>query len=568
MANSWARKIVDQQQLCRVAEAARAAGKTVVHCHGCFDIVHPGHLRYLEFARRQGDILIVSVTGDRLIDKGNQRPFIPEELRAENLAALEIVDWVHVNSHPTAVELLRDVRPHVYVKGREYERSSDAGFLTERQAVEAYGGRVVFSSGEVVFSSTQLLAAMDGQHEDLEAQRLRTLCRRHRILNATLEHILDRTGRLRIVVVGDTVLDRYVMCDAANIAGEAPILSLVELEHRDSLGGAAIIARHAAALGADATLITAKGRDSASDFLTTALGQAHVETVCLETHRALPIKRRYLVEDTKILRVEKAAFAPLDSQTEAEAFTQLERRIDDADAVIWCDFGYGMVTSGLLRRALPMLRKKGKIVTANVSGPRSNLLAFREVDLITPTERELRAALHNFEHGLSKVAWEAMSATKARHLLVTLGKGGVVVFDRQTQDPSRSEYAGRLVSEHLPALATGGRDALGCSDAFLATVTVGLASNAELMQAAYLGAAAAAIELGRLGNVPVSRADLYRWLESRAELIAQPEAVRRRPPRRPVRIRAIHAPTSAVARSAESIERLTNRLEQVAPGDG
>ena len=104
-----------------VLEERRQDGLTVVQCHGCFDIVHPGHLRYLEFASRQGDILVVTVTGDSQINKGDQRPYIPEELRAESLAALEFVDYVCVDRAPTAVDLLRAVKPDVYVKGREYE---------------------------------------------------------------------------------------------------------------------------------------------------------------------------------------------------------------------------------------------------------------------------------------------------------------------------------------------------------------------------------------------------------------------------------------------------------------
>ncbi|MGI0149315.1 MAG: adenylyltransferase/cytidyltransferase family protein, partial [Thermoplasmata archaeon] len=137
----YRRKIVTLEGLLAAAAEARAHGRTVVQCHGCFDIVHPGHVRYLEFARRQGHVLIVSVTGDTDVDKGAQRPYIPQELRAENLAALMFVDHVYVNAAPTAEALLGAVKPDVYVKGREYERSTDPGFLAEKAVVEGYGGR-------------------------------------------------------------------------------------------------------------------------------------------------------------------------------------------------------------------------------------------------------------------------------------------------------------------------------------------------------------------------------------------------------------------------------------------
>ncbi len=98
-------------------------------CHGCFDIVHPGHIRYLEFARKHGDLLIVSITSDAAIDKESDRPYIPEELRAENLAALSFVDLAYVDPNHTAEQVLQVIKPDVYVKGHEYQLSKDPRFL-------------------------------------------------------------------------------------------------------------------------------------------------------------------------------------------------------------------------------------------------------------------------------------------------------------------------------------------------------------------------------------------------------------------------------------------------------
>jgi rfaE bifunctional protein nucleotidyltransferase chain/domain len=143
-------------------EAERHAGRAVVHCHGCFDIVHPGHIQHLQFARSLGDVLVVSVSADRHVNKGVARPLIPDDLRAASVAALECVDYVYVNAEPTAVELLAALRPDVYVKGSEYERSADSRFLAERETVIRHGGRVVFSDCGVVYSSTALIGSLSG----------------------------------------------------------------------------------------------------------------------------------------------------------------------------------------------------------------------------------------------------------------------------------------------------------------------------------------------------------------------------------------------------------------------
>ncbi|MFQ5492513.1 MAG: PfkB family carbohydrate kinase, partial [Phycisphaerae bacterium] len=511
------RKIVDLPALLEAVNRVRRNGQTVVQCHGCFDLVHPGHIRYLQFARRQGDLLVVSLTGDSDISKGDQRPYIPEELRAENLAALEVVDLVYVDPNDTAEQVLEAVHPDVYVKGAEYENSQHAGFLREKQIVETAGGRVLFSSGDVVFSSTQLIESMEREAE-LESHRLRLICRRHDLSANALLETLDRFRGLRVVVVGDIVLDRYVFCDALDVASESPMLSLNQLYEKHYVGGAAIVARHAAGLGARSFLISAIGKDRSSDQVGQVLAEEGVESCLIPARQSLPVKKRYLVEDKKLLKVESAEHEPLDSKAEQKAALVLEQQAALADAVIFCDFGYGMISGRLVSRVLSALRRRVKVLVADVSGARGNLRHFHGMDLLCPTERELRASLHDFEQGLSLVSWQLLQQTQARHLFVTLGKRGLVAFDRRTQDPTEPEWSGRLRGEHLPSFSDHARDRLGCGDALLAAATLTLAADRPLMQAAYLGNAAAALEIARIGNVPVEARLLRDWLEHRGEL--------------------------------------------------
>src|SRR5687768_2933955 len=187
------RKINSLAQLLALREEARSAGRTVVHCHGCFDIVHPGHIHHLQFARSLGDLLVVSVSADTHVNKGVNRPLIPDDLRASSLAALECVDWVYVNPDPTAVELLEQLRPDVYVKGREYERSNDPRFHAERDAVSRHGGRVVFSGADVVYSSTALIGTLGGGGESADPFRQEKLARyreRHGLSDFNLQTLV------------------------------------------------------------------------------------------------------------------------------------------------------------------------------------------------------------------------------------------------------------------------------------------------------------------------------------------------------------------------------------------
>jgi cytidyltransferase-like protein len=112
-----AKKIFRVHDLGPALEPHRVAGKTIIHCHGVFDLLHIGHIKHLEAARQLGDVLVVTTTPDRFVNKGPHRPAFPEKLRAEALASLACVDFVAVTEWPTAVETIQIVRPSLYVKG-------------------------------------------------------------------------------------------------------------------------------------------------------------------------------------------------------------------------------------------------------------------------------------------------------------------------------------------------------------------------------------------------------------------------------------------------------------------
>jgi len=177
------------------------------------------------------------------------------------------------------------------------------------------------------------------------------------------------------------------------------------------------------------------------------------------------------------------------------------------------------------------LRANIPIIAADVSGARGNLLHYRNVNLLCPTERELRTTLHDHDEGLSSVAHRLLSETQAHHLICTLDKRGLVVFQRPTQNPHDSRWNDRLLSEHFRSFADRCLDRLGCGDAMLTTATLALAGGASIVQAAYLGNAASAVAIAQLGNVPIARDQLASWLHARRELSPGPVVDTRIPTR-------------------------------------
>lgn len=507
------RKILSLEQLASLREQAREAGKAVVHCHGCFDIVHPGHIHHLQYARSLGDLLVVSVSADPHVNKGHDRPLIPDDLRAQSLAALECVDWVFINPHATAKELLEVLEPDIYVKGREYAENQDPRFLAERDAVVRRGGRVVFSSGDVVYSSTTLIGTLS-RPERFQDEKLARFRDRYDLGAAPLQNLLHRARGKRVLVVGDYVLDRYHFCDATGVAGEGPMLSLRPIQQRDYDGGAAVVALHLAGLGAQPTLISALADDDLSGHAMMRLEAAGVDVQCHRGRREVVCKHRYLADQTKLFKVDTGSTTPGDAQLEGLLSAKILSAASGADAVIFADFGYGMITATLLDRVLPELRKRVAVLAADVSGRQNNLLNFRGVDLLCPTEREVRESQHDFSSGLGAVVWKMLKTTAARRAIVTLGKQGLVTFDG-TEQPLPS----RLPSEYVPALAPHAVDPLGCGDALLATATLALTAGGSLEAAAFLGSVAAAIEVQQLGNQPITAEQVLAQLQQ-SQMIA------------------------------------------------
>lgn len=151
-------KIIEMEALAEKVRELRSMGRVIVHCHGCFDLMHIGHIKYFQEAKRMGDVLVVTISPDIYVDKGPGRPVFNETLRAEAIAALECVDYVAVNKWPTAEDTLRLLRPDIYVKGQEFENLEDkTGKIQKEYEVAKETGTEVRFTHEIVFSSTQLL---------------------------------------------------------------------------------------------------------------------------------------------------------------------------------------------------------------------------------------------------------------------------------------------------------------------------------------------------------------------------------------------------------------------------
>src|SRR5262245_23758688 len=245
-------KIVAFAELPRLRQRFRDC--RIVHCHGAFDLIHLGHLIHFEEARTQGDLLVVTLTGDRHITKKRSVTF-SEDQRARLVAALETVDYVAIVQEPTALSAIEALQPDVYVKGPEYADltlDKSRSIYHEMRVLEGYGGRIYFTSGDT-FSSTKLshflLAAPDAAQRDPLLRNDRVRLRDIAALGFTLDQLkrfVADAATLRVCVIGETIVDEWVDVTLTSLSTQSRCVAGVETRRVTQVGGVGIIARHLA----------------------------------------------------------------------------------------------------------------------------------------------------------------------------------------------------------------------------------------------------------------------------------------------------------------------------------
>jgi rfaE bifunctional protein nucleotidyltransferase chain/domain len=507
------KKVHSVEELVKIRKRLRTDGRLLVQCHGCFDVVHPGHIRYLKFAKSLGDVLLVSVTADSVVDKGYDRPYIPESLRMENLAALEFVDLVCLSTESWGGPILETVQPDVYVKGREYEYTDDARFAREKNLVEGYGGKVVFGSGDVVYSSTEILSER-GDSLGLTQDQIAAYCRRHHVDRPALDSIIRGFAKKRVLVLGDPILDRYVLCEGAAVAQETPILSVSAVENADFAGGAATIATQMSALGAHPTLVTTSSPDPLFSRYVSMLEDQGVKVLSVPADgRPLFRKTRYVVGEQKLLKVSHGPPSPVSVQTAEALMALLNAEMPSHRALVVTDFGYGLFGSRLALGVQDLSERHDRPYFADVSASgQANLLKFNRPKLAAPTESELRFAVADMESGLVVAARRYLERSGSDEVVVTLGRRGCISFVRP------GDGGGRLRAAYLPALGQLTVDSVGAGDLFLAGLVLSKLVRAETPVAAYLGSALATLGVTRMGNRVADLPRLLAFLDQRREL--------------------------------------------------
>jgi len=457
---------------------------------GNFSVLHPGHIRLLRFAAESADRLVVAVHPD-----GAPGAFGPEEDRLAAIRSLSMVDDAFVLDAPLC-DVLDRLKPDVVIKGKEYETRLNP----EQSVVESYGGKLLFSSGEMRLSPQAVFNVTGAEFSTI--RKPDEFPRRHGFDLADLKSALDVVAGLRVLVVGDVIVDTYVNCDPVGMSQEDPTLVVTPVEESTFIGGAGIVAAHAQGMGAQVRFISVVGADDQARFARETLKAYGVEAhLLVDVTRPTPHKRRYRARGKTLLRVNQLRQHAVDKDLSAAMLDAAKAHMASTDLLLFSDFNYGCLPQSLVNSLVDLAKEHGVVMAADsqASSQLSDISRFKGMDLITPTEREARLALQDFESGLVIVAEELQRKANARHVLITLGEEGLMAFG-----PKAGEYRADL----LPAFNVSPRDVAGAGDSLFTTTAMALRAGVDFWQGAYLGALAAACQVSRIGNTPLRGDDL------------------------------------------------------------
>ncbi|MBI9109620.1 PfkB family carbohydrate kinase [Maridesulfovibrio ferrireducens] len=498
-------KIKSISELSEIAAELKSQGKKIVLCHGVFDLLHIGHIRYLSQAKEHGDILIVSLTPDHYVDKGPDRPAFTEILRAEALASLGETDYVTINEWPTAEELLRLIRPDVYAKGDEFKDvdSDPAGKIGgEADVVKEIGAKLIFTS-DIVFSSSNLINRYLTKNSEELDEYLKMFRNRYELKD--LLTMLDDMNNLKVLIVGDTILDEYQIASTLGKSSKDPILALKYQSHEMYAGGALAVANHVANFAGEVTLLSMLGdTDRYENFIREKLNPKVVPHFFTRSKAPTTLKRRFIdaYSLSKIMEIYIMNDDPLAKDLEQEICSQLEQLLDGYDIVIVADFGHGFITPAMVE----LLSEKAPYLAVNTQANAGNrgfntIGKFPSLDFFSLAEHELRLESRDQVNELRPLLIEVGEKLNAKLAMVTQGGRGCSLWNPV------SEFV------RIPSFNSNVVDRVGAGDALFSISAMAGCMGLHEELVGFFGNIAGSLAVQIMGNdKSISKQDMRKYI--------------------------------------------------------
>jgi rfaE bifunctional protein kinase chain/domain len=470
----------------------QSKGKRIVFVSGNFNIVHAGHTRMLNFAKSVGDILVLGLSLDT-----DPSVIVPYQDRESALRSLEPVDFIVPCQAAELIPTIELLKPDILVKGREHESNDNP----EVAVLQQWGGRLLFSGGDSVLSSRDLIRQELSNRTSVHLRRNTEFLVKHDSSRNKLTQLVQRFVEKKVCVIGDLIMDEYIHCDPLGMSQEDPTIVITPIENNMFVGGAGIVAAHLASLGAPTTLLTVTGSDLASINASIKLKDYCVNhEFLIDMNRPTTLKQRFRVGGKTMLRVTHLQSQEIEEKHQSELYEQFKKIVNELDLVVFSDFNYGCLPQKLVDK-ISLLCDSLQIpyvADSQSSSQSGDISRFQGAELLSATEREARIALNDYRSGLQHIGNTLISKSRAKSLILKLGAEGLIALT--TTD--------KFATDNLPTLNQRPVDVAGAGDALLAAASLCGVSGGSIWESAYLGSIAAAVQVSRIGNTPLKCEEL------------------------------------------------------------
>jgi rfaE bifunctional protein kinase chain/domain len=486
-------KLLSFQSVLRKTDELKKEGKRIVLCHGLFHFLHIGHIRYLREAKNYGDILIISVIPDKYIDKAKGVK-VNEAYRSEALTAIQFADVVFINPFEDVYELLAYLKPDVFAQGLDGDRENNVLKETLNRETKRFKEikveHVIIK--ETDFSSTQQINSYLANLSEDTLQYVDNFKQRFTI--AEVVNVLEKMRDLKVLVIGDTILDEYNYCSAIGKSSKDPTLALKHESTDIFAGGVLAVANHVAGLADHVDLVTILGqKETHEKFIRSKLKKNIRHHFLFKPNAPTLIKRRFLdgYSMTKLLEVYVMDDSTLNGEEAENLHAYIEEKLSECDLVIVADFGHGFI-DGRLRKILSKASPFFAVNAQSNAGNRgfNNITQYSRADYVSLAEHEVRLELRDLKSSIRDMGTLLFKKMGCRTFAITRGKKGCMVFGHE------------LDFVQVPAFATKTIDRVGAGDTFFAVTCLAAALDQTPIELiGFLGNIAGSIAVETMGNM-------------------------------------------------------------------
>lgn len=500
-------KIILFDDLVKKVKNLKKHGKTIVHSHGIFDLVHPGIIKHLNDAKSQGDILIITVIRDSDVRRGPGRPIFPEEFRAENVASLEQVDYVSIVEDTVPFDCVKRIMPNIFAKGQAYKERDRRIHkkIYEEEKEFFFGKSKIYETKGFSFSSSNLINNFIDIYTDETKGFLKKFSVKHSF--GEIAARIDSLKDMRVLLIGDGIIDEYHYCSSMGRSSKNPIIVNKYITHEIFAGAAFIIANHVAGLCKEVRLVSMLGKeDSREEFIRSNLKTNVKPKFFYRYDSPTVVKRRYINQylNQKLFEINYLNENYIDGECETDVIEYLTSELPKYDLVLVSDFGHGFITDKIIKA----IESNSKIFAVNTQTNAANtgynmITKYRCPNFVCLDETEARLATQDKFSDIEVVAREVSNAVESDYLIITLGKSGSIGID------------GNGDINLTPIFSTKVIDTIGAGDAFFAFTAPCFAQGMPLDLVSFVGNAVGALAVQIVGNKkPVEKFELLEFIHA------------------------------------------------------